>query len=57
MIVKKDGKWGALGTELGSLGDVMIPFLYDTMTPFKDGRARVSLNGESFYIDVDGNRL
>ena len=57
MIVKKDGKWGALGTELGSLGNVMVPFLYDTMTPFKDGRARVSLNGESFYIDVDGNRL
>lgn len=57
MIVKKDGKWGALGTELGSLGNVMVPFLYDTMTPFKDGRARVSLSGESFYIDVDGNRL
>ena len=57
IIVKKDGKWGALNTEPGSMGDVMIPFIYDTMTPFQNDRARVSLNGEVFYIDVDGNRL
>lgn len=57
IIVKKDGKWGALGAELGQLGDVLVPFIYDKMTPFKDGKSWVTLNGESFYIDGFGKRL
>lgn len=57
IIVKKDGKWGALGAEFENLGDVLVPFIYDKMTPFKDGKSWVTLNGESFYIDGFGKRL
>lgn len=57
IIVKKDGKWGAISCVLGELGDIKVPFIYDFMKPFKDGKALVTLNGKSFYIDTDGNRL
>ena len=57
IIVKKDGKWGAISCELKSLGDVKVPFIYDSMRPFKSGKSLVSLGGESFYIDIDGARL
>lgn len=59
IIVKKDGKWGALGATLEqeNFGKVCVPFIYDKMTPFKDGKSLVTLNGESFYIDEFGKRL
>lgn len=57
IIVEKDGKWGAISCVLGCLGDVKVPFIYDSMEPFKDGKSWVSLDGESFYIDIDGVRL
>ena len=34
-----------------------VPLIYDKMTPFKDGKSWVTLNGESFYIDEFGKRL
>ena len=57
IIVKKDGKWGAISCVLGELGDIKVPFIYDFMKPFKGGKSLVSLDGESFYIDIDGVRL
>lgn len=57
IIVEKDGKWGAIGHELKNMGQIVIPFIYDSMTPFKDGISLVSLNGEKFYIDLNGNRV
>lgn len=57
IIVEKDGKWGAIGHELKNMGQIVIPFIYDSMTPFKDGISLVSRNGEKFHIDLDGNRI
>lgn len=57
IIVKKDGKWGAISCVLGELGAVKVPFIYDMMKPFVNGKALVTLDGKSFYIDIDGNRL
>lgn len=57
IIVRKDGKWGAIGHELKNMGQIVIPFIYDSMTPFKDGISLVSLNDEIFYIDLNGNRV
>ena len=57
IIVEKDGKWGAIGHELKNMGQIVIPFIYDSMAPFKDGMSFVSMNGENFYIDLNGNRI
>ena len=51
--VKLYGKWGYLNHE----GDVVIPVIYDQAGNFKDGRAEVQLDGERFYIDVNGRTL
>lgn len=39
-------------------GKEIIPFIYDDARYFnKDGKAKVKLNGETFFIDVKGNRV
>ena len=39
-------------------GKEVIPFIYDDARYFnKDGKAKVKLNGETFFIDVKGNRV
>ncbi|MCD8260264.1 MAG: WG repeat-containing protein [Bacteroides sp.] len=36
----------------------MIPLIYDDARYFtKDGKAKVKQNGETFFIDVNGNRV
>jgi Enoyl reductase domain of yeast-type FAS1 len=41
-----------------SNGKEVIPFIYDDARYFnKDGKAKVKLNGETFFIDVKGNRV
>ena len=50
---RKDGKWGFITLE----DKIAIPFEYDHANEFKDGKARVWLGDECFYIDKDGNRL
>lgn len=38
-------------------GQVVIPLKYDDAESFENGKARVKLNGEWFYIDKQGNRV
>ena len=35
----------------------IVPIIYDYIYDLSDGRAKVTKNGESFYIDKYGNRL
>ena len=48
-----DNKWGFITLE----DKVAIPFEYDYANEFTDGKARVRLEDEWFYIDKDGNRV
>ena len=60
IIVKKDGKWGALRYK-----EPVIPFIYDMLTPFRsviiDGEkvwySTATLDGEMFLIDSENNRI
>ena len=50
-----NGKWGFIDiiTE-----EVIVPYRYDDARYFtKEGKAKVKLNGEAFFIDVNGNRV
>lgn len=46
---------------LDSLGNMVIPMIYsipkDGRYVFRDGKLKVSLNGNTFYIDKNGNKL
>ena len=53
-IVKKNGKWGAYNC---STFEIDVPCIYDKLTPFRDGKSTAILNGETFTIDINGNRL
>lgn len=49
-----DGKCGFID----QTGEVVIPLIYDDACYFnKDGKAKVKLNGETFFIDLKGNRV
>lgn len=47
--VKKGGKWGYVNVE----GKVVVPFIYDSVKPFFNGMACVSLNGKFGYLNKD----
>lgn len=51
--VKLYDKWGYLDRN----GDVVIPMIYDEAGNFKDEKAEVQIEGEMFYIDVNGLKL
>lgn len=51
--VKLYGKWGYLDRK----GDIIIPVIYDEAGNFKNGKAKVRLDTDRFYIDVNGRRL
>lgn len=53
-IVKKNGKWGAYNC---STFEIDIPCIYDKLSPFRNGKTTAILNGETFIIDVNGNRI
>ena len=61
IILKRDGKWGALNTNDSRPGtgvaDVSVPFIYDRLTPFRNGKSTATLNGKTFTIDTFGKRL
>ena len=39
-------------------GKIIIPLIYDDARYFsKNGKAKVKLNGETFFIDINGNRV
>ena len=52
ILLKKDGKWGAIGYDTFT---VDVPFIYDIIKPYKNGRAAAVLNGKSVVIDMNGN--
>lgn len=52
-FVDKDGKWGFIE----KTGNIIVPILYDNAHYFSQDKAEVKLNGETFYIDKQGNRL
>lgn len=52
ILLKKDGKWGAIGYDSFI---VDVPFIYDIIKPYKNGRAAAVLNGKSVVIDTKGN--
>ena len=53
-LVRLNGWWGYVD----KTGKEVIPFIYDDARYFnKDGKAKVKLNGETFFIDVKGNRV
>jgi len=47
------GKKGFIDTT----GKEVIPCVYDWVENFKDGKAKVNLNGRTFYIDTKGNEI
>lgn len=49
--IKKDGKWGYKNKK----GEIVIPFIYDWVDLFSEGRAGVKKDGKYGYIDLDGN--
>ena len=51
--VCKDNKWGFIDKS----GREVIPTIYDDVEDFIDGKAKVTQNGETFYIDIAGKRL
>ena len=49
-----DGKCGFIN----QTGEILIPLIYDDARYFdKGGKAKVKLNGETFFIYVNGNRI
>ncbi len=48
-----NGKWGVFDIN----GNQITPLIYDDISSFTDGKAKVKLNGEEFYIDTNGNRI
>lgn len=52
--VKVNGKWGFID----KTDKLVIPAIYDYVwDDFKNGKARVELNGREFYIDKNGNEV
>lgn len=49
---RKDGQWG-----LWRKGRWMVLPVYDAIKVYNDGRARVSINGNSYDIDRNGDRI
>lgn len=50
---KKNGKWGFID----HTGKAVIDFIYDSADLFYDDKVKVTLNGETFYIDETGTRI
>ena len=51
--MNKEGKWGFLDEHL----ELKIRYLYDDPWAFKNGKARVVLDGDVIWIDKAGNRI
>lgn len=54
-LMDEETKWGFIDDS----GNVIIPIKYDRLldSEFFDGVVQVQLNGERFYIDVNGNQV
>jgi hypothetical protein len=51
VAVKKNNQWGFVDTT----GAVRIPIQYDMVEQFKGGTALVTKNGQSYFLDREGN--
>lgn len=56
ILVSKDGKWGAIPKWLDERC-AEISCTYDKMSPFNNGISEVVLNGETFTINMKGERI
>jgi hypothetical protein len=52
-VIKMDGKTGYIDT----LGNVVIPTIYESGIQFSEGLAAVKLNGKWGYIDISGRKV
>ena len=53
-IERKGGKWGFINQE----GNEITPLVYDEVSKiFPDGKAKVTLDGRTFFIDQNGNEI
>ena len=52
IAVSHDNKWGYINKS----GKVVIPYTYDRVMRFSDGKAFVQLGDEKYYIDKNGQR-
>lgn len=59
VLLKKNGKWGAMNLDdtPGRKLTITVPFIYDRLTPFRNGKSTATFNGETFTIDKFGKRL
>ena len=60
VLLKRDGKWGALNTTArpgAGIADVTVPFVFDRLTPFRNGKSTATLNGKTFVIDTMGKKI
>jgi KWG Leptospira. len=48
-----DGKWGFIDTN----GEEVIPLIYNNVEEFKNGKAKVMLEGKTLYINTEGEVL
>lgn len=59
ILVAINGKWGAVDCSLNTPIDKqpIIPCVYESMTPFRNGVSKVLKNGRSYFIDKHGNEV
>lgn len=53
LIKRVGGKWGIIDKK----GNVIVEAIYDNPIIFEKHKAKVTLNGKTFYIDEFGNKL
>ena len=56
ILVSKDGKWGTIPKWLDERCDE-IPCIYDKVAPFNNGMSEVVLKGDTFTINMKGERI
>lgn len=59
ILVAINGKWGAVDCSLNTSinKQPIIPCIYESMTPFRNGISKVLKNGRSYFIDKHGNEV
>lgn len=53
IIIRNKNRYGFIDSN----DKIVIPCIYDLAEDFKDGFARVTLNGKSFYLTKDGKKI
>ena len=50
---REGGRWGIINKK----GEVVVEAIYDNPIVFEEHKAKVTLNGQTCYIDEFGNRI